>query len=180
MELFDLYDRDRVPLGKTVERGKDIPEGCYHIVVHVCIFNSQGKMLIQQRQPFKKGWSGMWDVSLGGSGTAGENSAEAAHRETLEEIGLDISFKELRPVLTVHFDHGFDDIYTVNKDVDISALKLQYEEVQAVKWATEEEIISMIRRGSFIPYHEALISLLFFMRNHRGTFVYDDGEKMSQ
>lgn len=177
MEIFDLYNADRIPLGETVQRGLSIPENRFRIAIHVCIFNSKGEMLIQQRQPFKKGWSNYWDVSCGGSAIQGENSASAAHRETLEELGTDISFEGVRPVLTVHFDHGFDDIYTVTSNVDINSLKLQYEEVQGAKWATEEEILSMIADGTFIPYHEQLISLLFFMRNHRGTFKYDEDEK---
>ena len=137
MEYFDLYNRDRIPLGKQIQRGETIPEGEYHTVIHVCVFNSKNQMLIQQRQPFKAGWSNMWDISVGGSAVAGENSAQAAERELEEEIGLKNSFENIRPILTVHFDHGFDDIYTIQKDVDINELKLQYEEVQAVKWATE-------------------------------------------
>ncbi len=174
METFDLYTREREKTNRTVLRGEAIPEGFYHIVVHVCVFNSDEKMLIQQRQPFKKGWSGMWDISVGGSAVSGETSRDAAERETLEEIGLKISLENIRPLLTVHFDRGFDDIYTVNQDIDINSLSLQPEEVRAVKWAPAEEIISMIDSGVFIPYHKELIRLLFFMRNHRGTFVRDD------
>lgn len=174
MEYFTLYNQDRIPLGKQILRGERIPDGEYHLVIHVCVFNLENKMLIQQRQPFKKGWSNMWDVSVGGSSTAGENSQTAAQRELEEEIGLKVSFEKIRPILTVHFDHGFDDIYTLNMDVDINDLKLQYEEVQAVKWASEEEILEMIADGTFIPYHEHLISLLFFMRDHRGTFKHDE------
>ncbi len=174
MEYFTLYNQDRIPLGKQILRGERIPDGEYHLVIHVCVFNSENKMLIQQRQPFKEGWSNMWDVSVGGSATAGENSQTAAQRELEEEIGLKVSFEKIRPILTVHFDHGFDDIYTLNMDVDINDLKLQYEEVQAVKWASEDEILEMIANGTFIPYHEHLISLLFFMRDHRGTFKHDE------
>ncbi len=170
MELFDLYDENRVKTGKTIERGKEIPYGLYHIVVHVCIFNSNGQMLIQQRQPFKAGWPDMWDVSVGGSAVSGDTSQTAAEREVLEEIGYKINLENHRPVITINFDHGFDDIYTVIEDIDINNLVLQPEEVQAVKWATEEEIIGMIDDGIFIPYHKELIKLLFFMRNHRGTF----------
>ena len=47
MELWDLYDRDRHPTGEVLERGKPVPPGRYHLVVHVVIFNSQGEMLIQ-------------------------------------------------------------------------------------------------------------------------------------
>ncbi len=170
MEIFDLYDKNRIKTDKTVIRGKKIPDGLYHMVVHVCIFNSKGEMLIQQRQPFKTGWSNMWDISVGGSAVSGDTSQSAAEREVLEEIGYKISLDNIRPVLTINFDHGFDDIYTITEDVDINTLKLQPEEVQTVKWATEDEIINMIDKGIFIPYHKEFIKLLFFMRNHRGAF----------
>ncbi len=62
MELLDLYTSDRVRTGKTMERGNKIPENCYRLVTHLCIFNSAGEMLIQHRQSFKRGWSNMWDL----------------------------------------------------------------------------------------------------------------------
>ena len=171
MELFDLYTKDREKTGLTIERGKQLPDGRYHIVVHICIFDSKGKMLIQQRQPFKAGWPDMWDVSVGGSAVAGESSQTAAEREVLEELGCKISLMNNRPVLTIHFDQGFDDIYTVEKDLNVETLVLQTEEVKAVKWAALDEILQMIDEGVFIPYHKELIRLLFYMRNHRGTFL---------
>ena len=51
----------------------------------------------------------------------------------------------------------------------IADLRLQYEEVKAAKWASLEEILSMIDSGTFIPYHRSLIELLFFLRDHSGT-----------
>lgn len=174
MEQFDLYTKDRLPLNQTMNRGEPTPDGCYRLVVHVCIFGSSGEMLIQQRQPFKKGWSDMWDLSCGGSVISGEDSRTAAEREAAEELGVTISLKGTRPVLTINFDEGFDDIYAITKDLQISELQLQPEEVQAVKWASLEEILAMIDSGEFIPYHKDLIGLLFFMRDHRGTFTRED------
>ena len=55
MELWDVYDVDRQLTGKTMVRGEPFEKGAYHIVVHICVFNSEGQMLIQQRQPFKHG-----------------------------------------------------------------------------------------------------------------------------
>ena len=46
MELFDLYTADRVKTGRTMVRGGQTPEGFYRLVVHICIFNPEGKMLI--------------------------------------------------------------------------------------------------------------------------------------
>ena len=86
MELFDLYTAEREKTGKTMVRGDRTPEGYYRLVVHVCIFDREGRMLIQQRQPFKQGWSNLWDISVGGSAVAGDSSRSAAERETLEEL----------------------------------------------------------------------------------------------
>ena len=81
MELVDLYDENRVPLGRTAERyGKKGP-GEYRVVVHVCVFDHQGRLLIQQRTPEKILWPDRWDVSIGGGVDAGETSRQAAERE---------------------------------------------------------------------------------------------------
>ena len=74
MELWDVYDKDRIKTGKTMVRGAEFEPDSYHMVVHVCIFNSKGEMLIQQRQPFKEGFPNLWDVTVGGSATMGDSS----------------------------------------------------------------------------------------------------------
>lgn len=169
MEIWDLYDKDRIKTGETMVRGSQFKENTYHLVVHVCIFNLEGKMLIQQRQPFKDGWPNMWDITVGGSAVSGDTSQLASEREVYEEIGYKLSLDGIRPSLTINFDKGFDDIYLIQKDIDISKLKLQYEEVQSVKWASKEEILSMIDEEIFIPYHKSLIDLLFFMRTSKNS-----------
>lgn len=163
MEILDLYTRDRVLTGKTIPRGTKVPEGFYRLVIHVCIFNSKKQMLIQQRQTFKNGWSNMWDLSVGGSASSGDSSQMAAQREVFEEIGYNIDFKDLRPSLTINFNSGFNDIYIIQQDLELSKLKLQYEEVKDAKWATLEEIKSMIDDKIFVPYHHSFIELLFFL-----------------
>lgn len=167
MELWDLYTYDRQKTEHTMRRGDAQPEGYFRLVVHVYIFNREGEMLIQKRQPFKKGWPNRWDITVGGCALSGEDSRAAIGRELQEELGLQFSFTDLCPALTVHFDGGFDDIYLIEKDIDISELSLQQEEVQAVRWCGKEEILRMIEKGSFIPYHESLIELLFAMQKQR-------------
>lgn len=171
MELFDLYTEDRVKTGRTMVRGTKVPEGLYRLVVHVCIFDHEGRMLIQQRQPFKQGWSNYWDLTVGGCAVAGDTSRTAAEREVREEIGLELDLSDVRPSLTLNFDGGFDDYYVLTQEVDLSVLHLQEEEVQAVRWAAQEEILKMIDDGLFIPYEKSLIGLLFFCRNHRGAHI---------
>lgn len=173
MEIFDLYDERRRPTGETMVRGTPTPAGRYRLVVHVCIFNSKGEMLIQQRQPFKSTWANMWDITLGGAVTAGENTQLAAHRELMEELGLDVDFTHSAPTVSTSFRNGFDDLYILHLDPDIQQLKLQAEEVQSAKWASKEEILTMIGSGCFIPYSKAFIEYLFFRRTHHGNFNSD-------
>ena len=177
MELWDLYTKDREKTGKTMIRKEQQPEGLYRIVVHICLFDSKGRMLIQKRQPFKSGWAGMWDITAGGSALAGDTSQQAASRELAEEVGINVSLEGTRPAMTIYFDGGFNDIYTINMDVDIDSLELQTTEVEQVKWATEEEILDMLKKKEFVLYKTSFISLLFFLRNHNGAFTHKDPTK---
>lgn len=170
MEYLDLYDINRQPTGETVARGGKVIGNKYRMVVHICIFNSHGQMLIQQRSPKKKGFSNLWDLSVGGCSQCGETSQQAVHREVLEELGLDIDFSKIRTKLTVNFEHGFDDYYIITRDVDLSEITLQEEEVVNVKWADRNEIFSMIDSGSFAPYFKSFIALLFDMKDKPDNF----------
>jgi isopentenyldiphosphate isomerase len=170
MELWDVYDIDREKSGKTMERGAKFDDGTHHMGAHICVFNSEGKMLIQKRQAAKSGYGGRWDLSAGGSSLAGENSRQTAHRELLEEIGIDHDFSGVRPHLTINRVNIFDDIYLVKKDVDISALTLQDTEVERVAWADADEIVAIIEKDEFVPYYPELIRLLFVMKERYGSY----------
>ena len=169
MELYDLYTAGREKTGKTMERGEPTPPGYYRLIIHVCIFSEDGKMLIQQRQPSKKIWPDKWDISVSGCAISGDNSKSAAERETREELGLSIDLSDMRPAMTVYWGSVFEDIYVLTKSMDLASLQLQKEEVQAVRWASKGEILRMIEDGRFIPLDKSLIEYLFFRRNHQGS-----------
>ena len=161
MEAWDLYTKDRVKTGQTMLRGDRVPEGLFHLQVHVCIFNSRGEMLIQQRQVTKRWYAGLWDYSVGGSAVAGDTSLVAAERETLEELGLRVSLAGRRPAVTRWYGAMIDDYYILPLDADLSGLTLQKEEVQAVRWAAREDILALLAEGRFCPNPPGMIALLF-------------------
>lgn len=171
MELFDLYDPCRRPTGETMLRGEPTPEGRYRLVVHICIFNTKGEMLIQQRQSFKSTWANMWDLTAAGGVISGETTQDAARRELFEELGLDVDFTSQPPAFSSTFPGGFDDFYILEQDLDISTLRCQPEEVQALKWSSLEEVLAMIDSGEFIPYHKGFLQFLFYRQNGHGTLV---------
>lgn len=166
-ELWDLYTKDREKTRKVHRRGDPLKEGEYHLVVHICIFNSKNELLIQQRQPFKEGWSNMWDLTAAGSALQGESSQQAAEREVAEEIGLKIDLSDKRPNFTINFAHGFDDYYLLEQEVDLASLHLQEEEVQAVRWVNKEEALAMQAQGIMIPYW--FLDKLFEIRDMQGA-----------
>ena len=166
-EQIALLDADRAPLGKIVPRGTALSGGEHILVVHVCIFNREGKLLLQQRSAQKKSYPGYWYVSVAGGVRAGETGREAAMRETREELGLELTIRDAAAV-TLAFEGGFDDYYIIDADVPLEAMTLQAEEVQAVRWATREEVVQLLREGVFAPYWESFLHLLFDLHTHLG------------
>lgn len=175
-EHWDIYDENRLPTGKTMVRGAEFVPGEYHLVVHVCVFNAAGQMLIQQRQPFKHGWSGMWDLTCGGAALAGETSRQAARRELYEEVGLALDFTGARPHMCLSFDHGYNEIYIMQAECDPATLTLQYEEVKQVRWASLDDILAMIDTGEFIPYYKEYMRTIFATRSRLGWINGTDRE----
>ncbi|WP_239257219.1 NUDIX hydrolase [Listeria ilorinensis] len=158
-EYWDIYDENRQLTGRKHRRGDVLQTGEYHLVVHICMFNRKGELLIQKRHSSKRSWSGMWDLSAAGAALAGETSREAAEREVEEELGITIELAHKRPVLTFQFEQGFDDFWLIDNESDCSQLTLQKKEVQAVKWVTKQQIMTLIKQGEMIPY--SFINQLF-------------------
>lgn len=163
MEFVDLYDEERRPLGRTAPRFAKREKGVWRLIAHLCIFDSRGRLLLQQRSGGKRVWPGKWDVSAAGGVCAGETTRVAAARELEEELGLAAQAQDLRSVCTVTFNHAFDDYFILKRDVDLRTLHLQAEEVSAVRWATRQQVLDLIRRDAFVPYSENFLGYLFDM-----------------
>ncbi len=163
MEIWDLYDIKRNRTGKTMVRGDKVPDGSYRLIVCACVFSSDGRMLIQRRCEDKVGWSGLWDISCGGSVVSGEDSAAGIERELFEELGIRHDFSCERPRVSYGIGRGFVDVYILFGDYPISSLTLQESEVCDARYATLDEILAMIDEGVFIPYHRSIIEAMFFL-----------------
>lgn len=159
METWDLYDKDRIKLDKTMIRGNKIPEGCFHLVVESIIVNSSNQILIQKRHPEKKGWPGKWEFSCGGSATIGDSSLEAITREIKEEIGIDLNSKNVKDIVYNSFEQSHYDFYFIKQDVDINDVVMQESEVVNVMWTTFENVLELLGKGEFVPYQN-------YGRNH--------------
>lgn len=151
-ELWDLYDINHRMLGKIHERGVPItaPDE-YHLVAEIMTFDRSGRLLITQRARQKATFPLMWEFT-GGSVLAGEDSLTGARRELFEETGIRAEKDELVFLGTETGSASLHDLYYLVRDVELSELTLQPEEVCAAKWADEEEIAEMVRNGVFLDW----------------------------
>ena len=142
-ELRDLYDINSNKTDKTYMKGDPIPEGYYPMVVMVVIRNFKGEFLMQKRVASK---GGDWGVT-GGHPKSGETPIEGIITEVKEELGLDFSKERF-----VEYDSGCDGkdcykMYFVTKDIDISDITIQEEELSEVRWFTMDELKGMVESG---------------------------------
>ena len=78
-----------------------------------------------------------------------------------KELGIDAPPQNFRLIRRLMRRQDFADIYLLTQPVDLSALVLQKEEVEAVKWASREEITEMVQSGEFHNYGKEYFDLLF-------------------
>lgn len=141
MEKWDLYTRNREKTGREHVRGEKIPEGFYHLVVHIWIRNCKGEYLISQRSANRPTSPLMWEC-VGGSVLIGESSIDGALREVKEEVGLDLE-PETGKILFTKIRSTFNDIVDVwlfEYDGDLHLDDATTDEVSDCRWMTVPEI----------------------------------------
>lgn len=148
-EYTDLYDEFKVKTGKKLFRKKgtklEVPKGYYNIVVLAFIKNSEGKYLIQKTSSRKKGVY----ATTGGHVKAGEDSTFAIINEIKEELGIDIKKSECKLFKTYKYDTAFTDVYYIEKDIDLSKIKYEEDEVESAEYMSVDEIEKLISDNKF-------------------------------
>ena len=158
MELWDIYDKDKKPTGRTMKRNDwCLKEGEYHLSVLGVIQRPDGKYLITKRAADKAWAPGWWEVS-GGAAIAGETSEQAVKREILEETGLDVTNAEGGFLFSYHRenpgegDNYFVDVYKYHMDFTEEDIKLQTEETNAFQIADAAQLSEYDKQGIFLHY----------------------------
>lgn len=155
MEKWDLYTREREKTGLTHIRGEEIPEGCFHLVVHVWLKNSRGEYLISRRSADRPTFPLMWETT-GGSVLMGEDSLSGALREVREELGIDLPPERGRLMFSRVRDWvdgvRFGDIVDVWEFPYEGQAQLDRAEGEAcdARWAGLEEIAEMLQSGGMV------------------------------
>lgn len=149
-ELWDIYDENRNPTGRTHRRGDPMPQGDYHLVIHVWLRNTKGEYLLTKRTP-NKGFPNLWECT-GGSALAGDTSLSAAVREMREETGLEISPENGTCILHLKRDDNFTDVWLFQQEFDVKRVVFQENETCGAMLAEKDTILHMKEAGTLVPF----------------------------
>ena len=155
-EIWDLYNEKRELTGRDQVRGEEIPQGYYHLVVHVWIRNRCGKYLISQRSADRPTHPLKWEC-VGGSVLKGEDSLTGALRETKEEVGLSLEPKDGKIVRStigrivngVRFS-DIVDVWLFPYDGPVSLEAATTKEVVQIAWLDKKQIKELFDQGDFV------------------------------
>jgi len=159
-ELFPVVDEEGKIIGKAPRSvchdGKSM---LLHPVVHLLLFNREGKLFLQKRSQKKDIQPGKWDTSVGGHIAPGENVEQALVREIKEEVGLEN--------LQCQFVHKYIWKSSREQELVFSFLavtemipRIGKDEIDEGRYWTINEISSNIGKEIFTPNFEHEFSLL--------------------
>lgn len=151
-EKFDVLNELGEFTGKIATREECHKKGLWHRAVYAFIIDNNGNVLLQKRSANKKLWPNMWDVTVGGHVNCGEFGRQALIRETKEELGIEINDDDIKYLVgsTSINEQGdiinkhYNECYLITKNIDISTIKLQKEEVSEVKYFSKKELLERI------------------------------------
>jgi isopentenyl-diphosphate delta-isomerase type 1 len=143
MELFPIVDEAGNTVGKATRAECHGGSKLLHPVVHLHLFNQQGRLYLQKRAADKDIQPNKWDTSVGGHVNWGEKTEAALLREIGEELGL----YDVKPMFLFRYVH--------ESDVERELVYAYY----ALSSATPQPNPAEISEGRFWSFDEIMASL---------------------
>lgn len=164
LELFDVLSENMEETGLVRERSIVHELGSWHRTAHVWIVRKTEngmEVLLQKRSEDKDSYPGCYDISSAGHIPAGDLPLDSAIRELQEELGIYAQPDELH-LIGMHkaacdaefygkpfLNHEYSSVYVYNgKNLDITKLSLQKEEVESVCWLDYETGFQTLTDGT--------------------------------
>lgn len=156
-ELIDVLDENGVKTGEVLSREEIHKKGLWHRAIVVAIINEKNEVLLQQRADNKEKNAGMWDISVAGHISNGQDALSAAAREINEEVsislGYNVDIKSFRYMFSYRtqqkysedfIENQFYDLFILRKEnLSIENIKMQESEVKAIKFVDVNELMEM-------------------------------------
>ena len=167
MEMFEIVNERGEVIGTAPRNVCHGDPSLVHRSVHVLVFDSAGRLLMQLRSMDKDIQPGKWDTSVGGHLGVGESYEVAAARETSEELGISgVSLNylydyQLRNEVESENIRSFCVVYD-------GPIKYQAEEIDEVRFWDVDEVKKTLGTGVFTPNFEQEFGLYIKWRDSFG------------
>ncbi len=177
-EYLDILDEYGNKTGEARPYLEAHEKGLIHTAVHVWIVNSKNEVLIQKREKNRRFFPEYWDISAAGHVSSGQTNLEAAIIETEEELGLKLNKSDFNLLCALWTDsllndgafrnREFNPIYVVRADITISNIKIQQEEVEAVKFLNFQKFKNWTQgKGEkMVPHEEEYAKIIEHLEKH--------------
>jgi isopentenyldiphosphate isomerase len=164
-EMLEVVDLKGKVLGLAGRSAIHTDPSMIHRVVHVLVFDADGRLLLQKRSQTKDVAPGKWDTSVGGHVSPGEGIEVAARREMKEELGISrcplkflyrYLFSGMEETEMVHtFSCLHDGPFHYNRD-----------EIETVEFRELSEIRNSLGSGLFSEHFECEIRTYLATTTH--------------
>jgi len=153
MEYFDIIDPQGNRIGTATREECHSGSFLLHAVVHVLVFDADGRLILQKRSTSKYIQPGKWDTSVGGHLNAGETVDEALVREAGEELGITgAPFEKLYSyILESDIER---ELVTTFRCVWEGTVRFDGEEIDEIRRFHPDEIEELLGTGFFTPNFE--------------------------
>ena len=154
-ELLPLVDEEGRVIGSATRGQCHDGSKLLHPVVHLHVFDSAGRLYLQQRPLWKDIQPCKWDTAVGGHVDYGEDISSALQREVREELGIEDFVPEflLRYIFESERDRELVHVYRTTYDGDICPTA----ELDGGRFWTLEEIREAMGKGVLTPNFESEI-----------------------
>lgn len=146
-EYFPILDENGAIIGKATREHCHGGSFALHPVVHLHLFDSDGRLLLQKRAMNKQIQPGKWDTSVGGHISFGETVDTALVRECKEEIGFMPKKAQLIYKYRMKSSVEEEMVFTFSAVYDGEKIKAQKSEIDEVRFYTAKEITALIEAG---------------------------------
>ena len=153
-EIFPIVDENGRVVGKATRKECHSGSRLLHPVVHLHVFDRQGRLYLQKRAHSKLIQPDKWDTAVGGHVDYGETVMQALRRETREELGL-LSFVPVELFRYVFESDVERELVNAFKTVaDCEAFDFDTTEVADGRFWTLDEIRRSMGQGVLTPNFE--------------------------